>query len=160
MGVLSFCVCFSIVSRGRSLLTMIWVTTCDYFAFGFSKALTSCGLTIQPLMNFLFVRSKLYLRESARRLRQSMEVPAIWTDRRISRKTADLPSFDLHLSRLDIHQVDMAAMPLWKSSRGQLYEYVFTDRSDILVAESDMCKWATTEFWFGVQRISDNSVVS
>ena len=27
--------------------------------------------------------------------------------------------------------MDMAAMPLWKSSLGQLYEYVFTDRFDI-----------------------------
>ena len=60
-----------------------------------------------------------------------MEVPAIWTDRWISRKTAVLSSFDLHLSRPDLHPMDMAAMPLWKSSLGQLYEYVFTDRFDI-----------------------------
>lgn len=60
-----------------------------------------------------------------------MEVSAIWTDRWISRKTAVLSSFDLHLSRPDLHPMDMAAMPLWKSSLGQLYEYVFTDRFDI-----------------------------
>lgn len=68
-----------------------------------------------------------------------MEVPAIWTDRWISRKTAVLSSFDLHLSRPDLHPMDMAAMPLWKSSLGQLYEYVFTDRFDIW--DQSLCQY-------------------
>lgn len=68
-----------------------------------------------------------------------MEVSAIWTDRWISRKTAVLSSFDLHLSRPDLHPMDMAAMPLWKSSLGQLYEYVFTDRFDIW--DQSLCQY-------------------
>ena len=68
-----------------------------------------------------------------------MEVPAIWTDRWISRKTAVLSSFDLHLSRPDLYPMDMAAMPLWKSSLGQLYEYVFTDRFDIW--DQSLCQY-------------------
>lgn len=84
-----------------------------------------------------------------------MEVPAIWTDRWISRKTAVLSSFDLHLSRPDLHPMDMAAMPLWKSSLGQLYEYVFTDRFDIW--DQSLCQyvlpggsWRKFSFWWGV----------
>ena len=35
--------------------------------------------------------------------------------------------------------MDMAAMPLWKSSLGQLYEYVFTDRFDIW--DQSLCQY-------------------
>ena len=60
-----------------------------------------------------------------------MEVPALRTDRRVSRQASVFSSFNLHLPCADMCEVDMEAVSVWKSTIKQLYEYVLTDWSDM-----------------------------